>query len=405
MGGDGGGRGGALVHARLHVVADEGGRGHHRRPASRAAPIAGPPAGDGDPIAGDGEAAATDKLLSGFFGSGQFHEAAVASARCRSPGTRARRGAQFGDCHFERIGKTGDSSTPSRADCHIGKAGDASPPSCAQVAARPVLTEGGKADAVVASGSGVGDESSRRSTTASTPFDSMPTSGGAIPEVGGGRAVDSGAANGGQPLLSQRSAASSSGAGGDEVEEMRAMVLDHCKHRLRECHGRLRRRWRRVVAALPPHEASAPRSSLSQAPSLRDALGAARATSDVRASLALALLWERCRLRAEMALAVKLGRPGALRESIALAEDLGLAARMERDFCERSSRISSATCRRRPSSLRRALTSRSTVGGTVWLGGGPKATPTRPRRLVARGRLRRAALLRRPWSAGPKRRS
>jgi len=119
-----------------------------------------------------------------------------------------------------------------------------------------------------------------------------------------------------------------------EFEEMRTMALERSRVALCEALHALREVWSQRVANMPRAEAKRLRARLRRAHGLPQALAASKAApSAQKEGLELALMWERCRVRALVALAVQLDRADLLRRALALAMPLGLSVEVESDLC------------------------------------------------------------------------
>lgn len=119
-----------------------------------------------------------------------------------------------------------------------------------------------------------------------------------------------------------------------EFDEMRSMAFEHSSRALREALLRLQTAWGQEIPGLPPTEAARLRQRLSRAKGLKQAIKAAQGCSQPSSGMQLALLWERCRVRAKIALAIKMDDSVALRSALALAEQLGLSVSLEQDLCD-----------------------------------------------------------------------
>mmetsp|Transcript_102638 Transcript_102638/g.320889 ORF Transcript_102638/g.320889 Transcript_102638/m.320889 type:complete len:519 (-) Transcript_102638:17-1573(-) len=120
-----------------------------------------------------------------------------------------------------------------------------------------------------------------------------------------------------------------------EVDEMRAMALEHNKSALREALLSLQTRWAKEMDELPAPEAPRLRQLLLQARNLREALSAVRAVEGASAgTVELALLLERCRARALLGVAIQGEDVPELRRALARAAALGLSVQLEQDLCD-----------------------------------------------------------------------
>jgi len=121
-----------------------------------------------------------------------------------------------------------------------------------------------------------------------------------------------------------------------ELDEMFDMAVERSRRALRESLLRLQQRWVEVVDGMPREEAAKFRNRLQRSTGLRGALRAAKGVSAESApgTLELALLWERCRTRGKLAIALETADINELRIALKRAAGLGLNVELEQDLLE-----------------------------------------------------------------------
>lgn len=119
-----------------------------------------------------------------------------------------------------------------------------------------------------------------------------------------------------------------------EVDEMVNMAFERNRLALREALSRLQTRWVEVTCGMPRQEVARFRAGLCRAGDLRESLQAVRDVSDSAAGMELALLWERCRVRGLLAVAIRTEDALDLRELLVLASSLGMSVDFEQDLLD-----------------------------------------------------------------------
>jgi len=121
-----------------------------------------------------------------------------------------------------------------------------------------------------------------------------------------------------------------------ELEEMLDIGVERSRCALKEALLRLQQRWVEVAGSMPREEALNLRRRLQRSTGLRGALRAAQAVSVEcgMGALELALLWERCRTRGQLAIALETANIDELRAALKKAALLGLSVEVEEDLLE-----------------------------------------------------------------------
>merc|ERR1712129_413774 len=121
-----------------------------------------------------------------------------------------------------------------------------------------------------------------------------------------------------------------------ELEEMLDMAVERSRRALQQALLLLQQSWVEVADSMPREETANFRKRLQRSAGLRGALRAAQAVSieSGTCALELALLWERCRTRGHLAIALETANIDELRIALKKAAALGLSVEVEKDLLE-----------------------------------------------------------------------
>lgn len=121
-----------------------------------------------------------------------------------------------------------------------------------------------------------------------------------------------------------------------ELDEMLDMGVEISMRALREALLRLQQRWVEVVDSMPREEVTNFRKRLQRSIGLRGSLRAAQAvsTNSGMGAMELALLWERCRTRGQIVIALETANTDELRIALKKAATLGLNVEVEQDLLD-----------------------------------------------------------------------